>query len=186
MGKTPNKTCVSEIIGLRAFARLPEVNVSVSAIQRAIVAGRITAVIQTPRGRKLLKAQALNQWHATRIPQNNNRWGELDGDESGNPDEPNNWAECYTKERTLLAREQRKKVCLEREELEGKLHRDEDVEAVWVDMLVRFRTRILAIPAKAAPTICAIQKIQPAKVQSAVEALVREALTELADYPGPK
>lgn len=187
-----------ETVGLRAFAR--EVGVSHSAIQRAIAAGRLTAV-ETPAGRKLPKAQALAEWNASRVPGKNNRFGELPADGlDHDPDDCDQeaaasgpadldllpWTIRKVAEDALLAAERRRKIVLEREELEGRLHRDEDVEAVWADILVRFRARILSIPAKAAPIIATMAKPEPAKVQAALEAQIREALSELAAYDQAK
>jgi hypothetical protein len=184
-----------QLIGIRAFARL--VGVSHAAVQDAIKRGRLTAVTNTPRGNKLFRAEALEEWQQTRCPGNNNHFSESGPEAAGelaeevesegsadelSPEEKKNWGIRYTKESALLKLEQRKKVRLERMELEGKLHRDEDVEAVWIEMLSRFRTRILAIPAKLAPLIASRPKSSPEEVQKIIDAEVRQALTELAEH----
>lgn len=179
------------VIGLRAFARLEEVNVSLASIQEAISSGRITAVKHTKHGRKLYKERALEEWNATRVAGRNNRFGELpaDGrskggtflDENGIP-----WNVRKVQEDALLAAERRAKIELERAEHEGKLHRDEDVEHVWADILVRFRTRILALPAAASPLIAALPKATPDRVQEILTELIHDALTELSQYDQAK
>jgi phage terminase Nu1 subunit (DNA packaging protein) len=177
-----------EIIGLRAFARL--VGVELGSIQDAIDAGRISAaaVVKTSKGRKLKLAAALADWQAVHQP----RSGDLDaellladdtdaqfGDMSGDSVQ---WGRVKTREEAKLAAERRRLLRLEREELEGKLHRAEDVEAVWTDTLSSLRTRLLAIPANAAPVIRALVKPSIADVQAVVESAVRDALTELSGY----
>lgn len=181
----------SEIIGLREFARL--VGVKLASIQDAIEAGRITAVVQTRNGRKLQRADALVQWKASRSAHNSNRFGELEGDldglEVGEGDasglmSPDGlpWGARKTKEEALLAEQRRLKIELERMELEGMLHRAEDVEAVLADVMVRFRTKCLSLPAKLAPIIAAMGKPDAMKVQAEIERGIREVLTELSQY----
>jgi hypothetical protein len=188
----------AELIGIRAFAR--EVGVSHAAVQKAIDDGRITAVVRAPNGRKLIRTPALDQWRASRIPQNNNRFGELDSDlEAGDYDEfediPDpgegcvNWGERYTMERALLTEKQKIKLTRELDEVEGRLHRAEDVEAVWADVLIRFKTRTLGIPTTAVPRIASIAKLsraQTTRVKELLEELVRDALIELAGYDKAK
>jgi len=165
---------LAEIIGLRAFAKLT--GVKLGSIQDAIDAGRLTAVVTTPGGRKLRHKEALAEWKQCH-PTEENKNASLNENLR-----PANWGVYKTQQEALLARERRLTLSLEREELEGKLHRDEDVEAVWADILIKFRARILGIPTKAAPIIAAIPKPNAAKIQAVIEAQMREALTELAQY----
>lgn len=185
-----------EIIGLRAFARL--CGVSLPSIQEAIDSGRIPpeAVVQTRAGRKLRREAAQAAWEQVHSPRSLDADAEAEllhededadagGGTTGEPDK-RHWGVIKTKQEALLAAERRRLLRLERQEVEGKLHRDEDVEAVWSDILTRFRSRILALPSKAAPIICATRKRDPAQIQALLDGLVREALAELAAYDQTK
>ena len=154
-----------DLIGLREFARVS--GVSLTAIQHAIDDGRLTAVVRTPAGRKLKRTESLEQWEQLR---------------SDPESTPFPWGLEKTKQEALLAEERRRKLQLEREELEGVLHRAEDVESVWAEILMRFRSRVLGIPSVAAPIIAAIPERSPAAIQAELELLVHQALAELSEY----
>jgi hypothetical protein len=111
----------------------------------------------------------------------------IDGDSDSDgltPDLP--WTLQKTKEEALLARQRRLKIELERKELEGTLHAEVDVEAVWTDMIARCRARLLAIPSKVAPIIAKMSKRDPGQVQSLIDAEIRVALTELSEHDETK
>ena len=182
-----------EIIGLRAFARL--VGVELASIQDAIDAGRISAeaVVRTTQGRKLLKMLALADWEKVHAPVGSGDPVESSGLSAEELEAAKQadaggvkWGVFKTQQEALLAAERRKSIKLERLELEGKLHRDEDVAAVWSDIMVRFRTGLLSIPAKVAPIIVSMPKQTPAQIQAVLEAHLREALTELSRYDQAK
>lgn len=177
-----------ELIGLRKFAEL--VGVKLASIQDAIDAGRITAVVQTAQGRKLRKDEALAEWQAchAEAPGAPVDFLEVAMDPEEDPDDIEDvgrvkWGVYKTKQDALLARERRLLIARERQELEGKLHHSDDVAAVWTEILSNVRTRLLAIPSKAAPVVVAkIGKGKPAVVQDLLDLFVREALTELSEY----
>lgn len=176
-----------EIVGLREFAEI--VGVSLAAIQKAISSGRITAVINTRKGRKLVKDDALVQWEAarsSRAPAVNPVGPSPDGvkldPEALVSDEGLPWGAQKTKEEALLAARRRTRIELEIAELEGELHRADDVAAVWADLLVRFRAKCLGLPSTVAPIIAAIPNPDAARIQAELEIYMREALSELANY----
>ena len=94
----------------------------------------------------------------------------------GRPNAP----EDYHTEKARLVRLQADKAEIELKELNGQLVRADDVEAEWTDMLSAMKSRLMAIPSKAAPIVAA--EDNPAQVIDVIEDLVREALQELSDY----
>jgi phage terminase Nu1 subunit (DNA packaging protein) len=84
------------------------------------------------------------------------------------------------KELTRLRRAQADKTELEVKEYRGELHRAEDVEDVWTEMLSNFRARALAVPTKLAPQILGIEDLK--EMQKALKDAVYEALQELSEY----
>lgn len=168
------------IIGLRKFADL--VGVKLASVQDAIDAGRITAVMHTRQGRKLIKDEALEQWNATRIAGNNNRAGELPGDRNAKSDNEPTPGAMKTQFEAELAELRGIKLRLEIDELEGKLHSGDDIEQLWVSQLARFRSRILAIPAKVAPGIVSKPNRHHSEVAEILERECYAALAELASF----
>ena len=57
----------------------------------------------------------------------------------------------YNTERAKLVRAKREGQELELQLRKNEVHTTEDVESVMTDMLIRFRTRLMAIPAKLSP-----------------------------------
>lgn len=174
-----------EVVGVREFGRL--VGVSHAAIVDAINAGRLTAVVQTRNGRKLKRDEALLEWEAcrsSRTPEGSSLTGDLiEGvPEAFVSDSGLTWAQEKTKQDCLLARERRLLLDRELRELEGELHRADDVAAVWADLLVRFRAKCLGLPSTVAPIIAAIPNPDAARIQAELEIHMREALSELANY----
>ena len=86
----------------------------------------------------------------------------------------------YNEERTKLVRAKRECEELELKLRKNELHKSEDIEIIMSDMLIRFRTRLLAIPAKQSP-ILAVKKDQM-EIFKILKAAIDEALEELADY----
>lgn len=187
-----------EIIGLREFARLN--GVKLASIQDAIKAGRISsdAIVVVKQGkrelRKLYKDLATADWeqvHAraeaspiTAILKNQS--DELTPEELALFEETERngfrWGVYKTQQEALLARAKRKIIEKENLELEGKLHQAEDVAAVWSDILIRFRTRLLSVPSSIAPIIASLPKPDPAAIQTVIESHLHEVLTELSGY----
>lgn len=84
------------------------------------------------------------------------------------------------KELTRLRKAQADKAELEVAEYQGQLHRAEDVEAVWTEMLSNFRARMLAMPTKLAPIVALQDDVQ--EVQAQLKDAIYEALQELSEY----
>lgn len=83
-------------------------------------------------------------------------------------------------ERAGLLEIKRKKAQIELDELEGGLHRTEDIERAMGAMLSNFRTRMLAIPAKTAGDISRMK--DQAEIFDRLKMEVDEALDELSNY----
>lgn len=171
-----------EKIGLRKFGDL--IGVSLAAVQKAIDTGRIPSecVEQTSNGRKLKLKKALDAWQQVHDTSKDQPRIEADVPVQAEPEDGINWVRRKTKAEALLAEERGALLQLERLEKEGQLHNAEDVEAVWSVMLSRFRARVLAIPATAAPVIASMPDRSAAKVKDLLEAQVFEALSELSVY----
>lgn len=153
-----------ELISQREFAR--RVGVAHTAIQKAIKESRLQLV-----DGKIDYDTALPQWNNTRSPGNNNRCGELPGDQAA-PD--------YFDERAKLTKAQRIKTELEVAVMRGELHHAEDVELVMNGMIAAFRTRMLAIPTKAAGDLQG--KTSLTEIQATLRKHIHEALGELSTY----
>jgi len=63
--------------------------------------------------------------------------------------------------------------------MKGKVHKSEDVEAVMMDMLANFKTKLLAIPSKLTPLLLDKDKAQ---IQNILTDEIYETLTELSSY----
>ncbi len=86
----------------------------------------------------------------------------------------------YNTERAKLIRAKRESQELELQLRKNELHSTEDIEQTITDMLIRFKTRLLALPAKQAPLLA--KKTDQAEIFKLIKAGVDEALEELADY----
>ena len=83
-------------------------------------------------------------------------------------------------ERAKLLGVKREKAEIELEEIKGVLHRTEDIERALTTMLMNFRTRIMAIPAKLAGNI--VKMTDQNDVFDALKKETDEALEELSHY----
>nr|WP_302142429.1 hypothetical protein [uncultured Schaedlerella sp.] len=63
--------------------------------------------------------------------------------------------------------------------MKGEVHKAEDVEAVMLDMLAAFKTRVMNIPSKVAPLL---ENRDAAYIKDRLISEVTEALNELKDY----
>jgi hypothetical protein len=89
----------------------------------------------------------------------------------------------YQDERTKLTKTNREKAEIELQLLRGEVHHSEDVKKVMFDMLGAFRSRLLAIPQKAAPAATVETELIP--MQNLLKSEIYDALTELSGYhPG--
>lgn len=86
----------------------------------------------------------------------------------------------YNTERAKLVRARRENEELELQLKKNEVHTTEDVEQAMKDMLIRFKTRLMAIPAKLSPVLS--KKTDQTEIFKLLKSGVDEALEELADY----
>lgn len=86
----------------------------------------------------------------------------------------------YNTERAKLMRAKRMNEEFDLQVKEGQLHSTADIEAVMTDMLINFKTRLMAIPSKLSPVLA--KKTSKAEVFKALKASIDEALYELSDF----
>ena len=173
-----------EYVSLREFSR--RVGVSLMAVQKAVAAGRLTTHDLGGRWPQLDWDEAYEAWCNTRIVQNNNRFGELESDPEGEKD-GGSLAAKYTIARTKLTEEQAAKTKLEREELEGHLHRDEDIRKACGNTVTAFRSRMMALPGKLTRLVSGITGYSDlVALETAIQPLVHEALEEMSRLYDPE
>jgi phage terminase Nu1 subunit (DNA packaging protein) len=85
----------------------------------------------------------------------------------------------YASERTRFIRARADLAEMEAAEKRGAVIPAADVEAAWIAVLARLRTRILALPDRLAPLVHA--EASPAGVRDTLRGALREALEELAE-----
>ncbi len=86
----------------------------------------------------------------------------------------------YNTERALLVRVKRKNEELDLQVRENQLHSSEDVEQVITNMLINFRSRLMAIPARLSPILS--KKTDKTEIFKILKAQIDEALNELSDF----
>jgi len=86
----------------------------------------------------------------------------------------------YNTERAKLIRAKRLNEEYDLRVKEGDLHASADVEAVMSNMLMNFKSRLMAIPAKLSPVLS--KKTDKAEIHRILKDSVDEALNELADF----
>ena len=86
----------------------------------------------------------------------------------------------YNTERAKLIRAKRRDVEFDLGVKEGSLHTSADVEAVMVNMLMTFKSRLMSIPSKLSPVLS--KKTDKAEIHRILKDSVDEALNELADF----
>jgi len=86
----------------------------------------------------------------------------------------------YNTERAKLVRAKRLNEEYDLRVKEGDLHASVDVEAVMTDMLMNFKSRLMAIPAKLSPVLS--KKTARAEIHRILKDSIDEALNELADF----
>ncbi|MCI8935211.1 MAG: hypothetical protein HFG24_01970 [Anaerotruncus sp.] len=86
----------------------------------------------------------------------------------------------YNTERAKLVRAKRRNEELDLQIRENQLHSSEDVEAVLSNMLISFRSRLMAIPSRLSPILS--KKTDKAEIFKILKAQVDEALNELSDF----
>ena len=88
----------------------------------------------------------------------------------------------YNTERALLVKAKRLNEEYDLKVKEGSLPTSEDIESVFTNMLINFKSRLMAIPSKLSPTLA--KKTDKAEVYRILKEAVDEALNELADFDG--
>ncbi|MDO4301771.1 MAG: hypothetical protein Q4D26_10320 [Clostridia bacterium] len=86
----------------------------------------------------------------------------------------------YNTERAKLIKAKREIQELELQLRKNEVHTSEDVKLVMTDMLVKFKTRIMAVPAKASPILA--KKTDQTEIFKILKQYVDEALEELSRY----
>ena len=176
------------IISQRDFAKL--VGVSSPAITKAVASGRLSAecVATTKAGKQLYLGPALAEWreaHPDAVVADLTNTGiadalSIEGAADAKDLDTVQWAKLKTKREAFVAGERAKLLHLERCELEGKLHRAEDVEAIWAEAVLNCRAKLLAMPAELAGKISVGVKKDRIAVQTIIEEEIEQALLELS------
>lgn len=86
----------------------------------------------------------------------------------------------YNTERAKLVRAKRESEELELQVRKNELHTTEDIEKALTDMLVNFRTKLMAIPAKLSPIMA--KKKDQTEIFKLMKTAIDETLEELADF----
>lgn len=86
----------------------------------------------------------------------------------------------YNTERAKLVRAKREAQELELQLRRNEVHTTEDVEQVMTDTLVRFKTRLMAIPAKLSPILS--KKKDQTEIFKLLKTAIDEVLEELSDF----
>ena len=86
----------------------------------------------------------------------------------------------YNTERAKLVRAKRESEELELQVRKNELRTTEDIEKALTDMLVNFRTKLMAIPAKLSPIMA--KKKDQTEIFKLMKAAIDETLEELADF----
>lgn len=95
-------------------------------------------------------------------------------------DTPENADLDYNTERAKLIRAKRQQKELEVEQERGNLHKTEDIEVELSNVLIRFKARISAIPAKLSPIVA--KKTDEKEIFGIIKRETDEALEELSDF----
>ena len=86
----------------------------------------------------------------------------------------------YNTERAKLVRAKRESQELELRLRKNELHEAEEIEKVMTDTLIKFKARLMAIPAKQSPILS--KKKDQTEIFELMKAAIDEALEELADF----
>lgn len=159
MGKTVNKTELSEIIGVS---------------QRTLTTwqknGLPIAMDGTRGTENLYDTEEVIQWMIQREIQR--RIADHGGEEE-------EWFD-YEKERARLTYHQANIAALDEQVKEGKLIPSEIVESTWVDFVAAFKAKTLSIPTKAAHHFITLSDLN--QIQDCLKEHLNEALSELSEY----
>ena len=88
----------------------------------------------------------------------------------------------YNTERAKLVRAKRESQELELRLRRGELHEAAEIEQVMVDTLVKFKTKLMAMPAKLSPILA--KKKNQTEIFKIMKTAIDETLEELSDFRG--
>lgn len=159
MGKTVNKTELSEIVGVSQR--------SLTTWQKN---GMPIAMDGTRGTENLYDTEEIINWMIQR--EINRRVADHGGDEEKMYE--------YEAERARLTYHQANIASLDEQVKEGRLIPAETVESAWVDFVAAFRAKVLSIPTKAAHHFITLDDLN--QIQDCLKEHLFEALAELADY----
>jgi uncharacterized coiled-coil protein SlyX len=83
-------------------------------------------------------------------------------------------------EKVLLERAKKRKLEIQVAELEGVMHKAEDIEKLWSWSITNFKSRIRALPSKIAPQVQVINDLK--EINSILRREIDEVLLELSNY----
>lgn len=86
----------------------------------------------------------------------------------------------YNTERAKLVRAKRQSQELELQMRKSEVHTTADIEQVMTDTLIKFKTKMMAIPAKQSPVLA--KKKDQTEIFKILKGAVDEALEELSDF----
>lgn len=86
----------------------------------------------------------------------------------------------YNDERAKLIKAKRELQEIELKLRKNEVHTSENIELIMSDMLIKFKTRMMAIPAKASPILA--KKTDQTEIFKILKQYTDEALAELSDY----
>lgn len=86
----------------------------------------------------------------------------------------------YNIERAKLVKAKRQAEEIELKLMQNQVHESAEIEKVWTDMLVNFKTRLMAIPAKLSPVLS--NKYDKTEIFNILKSSVDETLNELSDF----
>lgn len=86
----------------------------------------------------------------------------------------------YNTERAKLVRAKRESEELDLQLRKNELHKTEDIEQVMTDMLMKFKSKLMAIPAKLSPILS--KKKDKVEIFNLLKKSIDETLEELSDF----
>lgn len=87
-------------------------------------------------------------------------------------------------EKVLLERAKKRKLELIVAEMEGVMHKAEDIERLWSWSIANFKSRIRALPSKIAPQVQILSDIK--EINKILRKEIDEVLMELSEYDAKK
>jgi hypothetical protein len=134
-------------------------------------------VVKNDQGNQLNRELALAEWAEIHPPKDESPDEiDIDADDA----EGFAWGKLKTKHEALVAGEKARLLHMERLEIEGRMHRTEDVEAAWSEIVMSVRAKLLALPGDVAGAIGVKLKKDRIAVQQIIEWEINKMLLELS------